>query len=341
MSTKYFHTVTSFADLKKQYRKLAIANHPDKGGSTQAMQEVNAEFEQLFPLWENRTGNVSATTGYEHDYAGATAREYTGYVYNEYRFTGSNYKGQRPDEVCEIMRKWLKKTYPHYKFSVTRWNYNSITITLVSADFEAFNDKAKGKVCKQINHYYIERDDELTERASEVLQNVYSQVNSYNFDDSDSMVDYFHCNFYLHINIGNSTHPYSVVLPKLKHKGKKPEVFWRPEGKAQKAVRMALGKAEFAEYENRSGKRILLCTKHFNEDGHISFYPLHYSSLRTAEKRMEKLRNAGVCCRLSGYNGGYIEFSGYTPETKAALDEEKQSADLAEKQWNEKHLKAA
>jgi curved DNA-binding protein CbpA len=85
MNIKYFYTVTSFADLKKQNRKLAIANHPDKGGSTQAMQEVNAEFEQLFPLWENRTGDVSANTGYEHDYAGATAREYTGYVYNEYR----------------------------------------------------------------------------------------------------------------------------------------------------------------------------------------------------------------------------------------------------------------
>ncbi|MDR2805794.1 MAG: molecular chaperone DnaJ [Dysgonamonadaceae bacterium] len=277
---KYFHTVTSFADLKKQYRKLAIANHPDKGGSTQAMQEVNAEFEQLFPLWENRSGDVSANTGYENDYAGATAHEYTGYVYNEYRFTGSNYKGQRPDEVCEIMRKWLKETYPHYKFSVTRRNYNSITTTLVSADFEAFSNKAKGKVYKQINHYHLKEDEELTERANEVLQNVYSHV--------------------------------------------------------QKAIRQALDKAEFAEYENRSGKQTVLCTKHFCNDGRINHYPLYYSSRKTAEKRMEKLRNAGICCRLTGYNGGYIEFSGYTPETEAALTAEKQVADLAEKQWNER-----
>ena len=44
----------SFADLKRQYRKLAIANHPDKGGSTQAMQEINAEFETLYRIWEKR-----------------------------------------------------------------------------------------------------------------------------------------------------------------------------------------------------------------------------------------------------------------------------------------------
>lgn len=51
---KYFGTIMSFADLKRQYRKLAIANHPDKGGSTQAMQEINAEFETLYRIWEKR-----------------------------------------------------------------------------------------------------------------------------------------------------------------------------------------------------------------------------------------------------------------------------------------------
>jgi len=29
------------------YRKLAMENHPDRGGSTQAMQEINAEYEFL------------------------------------------------------------------------------------------------------------------------------------------------------------------------------------------------------------------------------------------------------------------------------------------------------
>ena len=335
---KHFNNIASLADLKRQYRVLAIAHHPDKGGSTQVMQEINAEFEKLFPLWEYCKETSASASGYENDYFGATAKEYTDCVYREYRYTGSNYNGQHPPEVCEIMRKWLKETYPYYKFSVTRRNYDSITITLISADFEAFKET---KAYRHINHYCIETYDELTDRAKEVMTNVYSKVNSYNFDDSDSMTDYFHRNFYLDINIGDYTHPYSVVLPKLKHRGKKPEVFKKPEGKTQKAIRQALGNAEFSEYDFRKGKRNVLCERHFNEDGSFHHYPLCYSSRKTAEKRMCKLRDAGVCCQLTGYNGGYIEFSGYTPETEAALEKEKQAAELAEKEWNKKLSKAA
>lgn len=34
-------------DIKKIYRKLASANHPDKGGNTEAMQLINTSFEEL------------------------------------------------------------------------------------------------------------------------------------------------------------------------------------------------------------------------------------------------------------------------------------------------------
>jgi hypothetical protein len=239
------------------------------------------------------------------------------------------------------MRKWLKEAYPHYKFSVTRRNYAAIAITLVSADFEAFCGEAAGHVSMQVNHYRIQENDGLTDRAKEVLQNVCNRLNSYNFDDSDIMTDYFHCNFYLHINIGDYLHPYSVVVPKLKHKGKKPEIFKRPEGKVQKAIRMALGKTEFSEQNFRRGKKKVLCEKHFYTDGRTGYYPLLYSSLKTAEKRMCKLRDAGICCRLTDYNGGYIEFLDYTVETQAALEKEKQEADRAEDEWNKKQSKVA
>ena len=282
--------------------------------------------------FNNKTS--AEVTGAKNNHAGASA-------HNEYRFTGSNYKGQHPPEVCEIMRKWLKETYPCYKFSVTRRDYNSITITLISADFEAFGENAKEKVYKQVNHHYIKTDDDLTDRAKEVLLNVYGHVNSYNFDDSDAMTDYFHCNFYLYINIGDAIHPYRVMLPKSGHKGKKPEVFKQPEGKTQKAIRQALGKAEFSACDFRKETRNVLCEKHFRDDGSIHYYPLSYSSRKTAGKRMCKLTDAGICCRLTGYNGGYIEFLGYTPETEEALKTEKQTAELAEKEWNRKQQKAA
>ena len=45
---KYF-TITfnsTIGDIKKQYKKLAFRYHPDVGGSTKQMQEVNAEYEK-------------------------------------------------------------------------------------------------------------------------------------------------------------------------------------------------------------------------------------------------------------------------------------------------------
>ena len=33
----YFKNINSLAELKKEYRHLALENHPDKGGSTEMM----------------------------------------------------------------------------------------------------------------------------------------------------------------------------------------------------------------------------------------------------------------------------------------------------------------
>lgn len=41
---KYFKNISSVNELRKEYRILAIKNHPDKGGDTEIMQNINAEF---------------------------------------------------------------------------------------------------------------------------------------------------------------------------------------------------------------------------------------------------------------------------------------------------------
>ena len=173
------------AELKKEYRRLALQHHPDKGGDTAIMQQVNIEFERLFEVWKDKLDVSATSTGYEYDYSGATAKEYTEYVYNEYRWKGRNHKGQHAPEIVELTRAWLKETYPRYKFSVRRENYNSIYVKLMSADFEAFT-KESGKVQDNINHYNIGRNPDLTDRAKEVMLNVCDFVMSYNFDMSSS-----------------------------------------------------------------------------------------------------------------------------------------------------------
>lgn len=47
----YFKNIHSLAELKKEYRRLALENHPDKGGSTEVMQQINVEFERLHEIW--------------------------------------------------------------------------------------------------------------------------------------------------------------------------------------------------------------------------------------------------------------------------------------------------
>ena len=40
---------------------------------------------------------------------------------------------------------------------------------------------------------------------------VHSLVNSYNYDDSDGMIDYFDTNFYMHLNVGKWDKPYKQI----------------------------------------------------------------------------------------------------------------------------------
>ena len=333
----YFENIQSLADLKKRFRNLAKANHPDRGGSTETMQKINVEFEKLYDIWKDRPATQGTASGYENDFTDATAREYTQHVYNEYKFTGRHYNGQSVKEVTEIIRDWLKKTYPGYKFSLTRWHYSSIVIKLLEADFEAFIDKSKRG--KQLNVYWLHEDKELTDRAREVMVNIRDFANSYNFDDSDMMTDYFHVHFYLNIEIGSDSKPYKIVIPKSRRtRGETVPQFTYPEGPVHKAVRLAQGDAIFSQSERRDGMKTLLGKISYSEDGRKWFYPLCYSAPKTAQKRIEKLQAAGIVCRMTNSSGnGYVEFLGYTDATLKALCEEDRQREQAKAAWEAEH----
>ena len=58
MTYKYFENVTTFEELKRQYKALAFKYHPDReGGSVEAMQRINAEYDEL----KKYVGNVHET----------------------------------------------------------------------------------------------------------------------------------------------------------------------------------------------------------------------------------------------------------------------------------------
>ena len=60
---KWFIPVPETAEeLKKAYRKLAMKHHPDAGGNTADMQEINNEYEQLFARLKDIHKNVKGET---------------------------------------------------------------------------------------------------------------------------------------------------------------------------------------------------------------------------------------------------------------------------------------
>ncbi|MCG5342102.1 molecular chaperone DnaJ, partial [Acinetobacter baumannii] len=51
---KWFSSdVNNVDDLKNEYRKLCFKHHPDMGGSTEDMQAINSEYEQLLKVLIN------------------------------------------------------------------------------------------------------------------------------------------------------------------------------------------------------------------------------------------------------------------------------------------------
>ena len=48
---KYFNNVNTLEELRKQYRDLLKKHHPDnRNGSTEATQQINAEYDRLFKI---------------------------------------------------------------------------------------------------------------------------------------------------------------------------------------------------------------------------------------------------------------------------------------------------
>ena len=47
MKTDFFKDCTSLDEVKKRYKELALKHHPDRGGETATMQQINAEYESI------------------------------------------------------------------------------------------------------------------------------------------------------------------------------------------------------------------------------------------------------------------------------------------------------
>lgn len=201
---KHFNNVTSLEDLKKQYRKLALANHPDKGGRTEVMQEINIEFDVLFKVWKDRVNDNDEQPTSE------TASEYRRNFYTDNGWEGSRYDcNLSTKDIAARVREYVKIQWPGWKFSV-RCKYASmcseIMVSLkggpVTNPLSSEGIK-KGYRNPQIS-YMTEENDLLHELVNVVMIDVNAYIDSFRYDDSDGMIDYFDTNFYKFVEVRSS-----------------------------------------------------------------------------------------------------------------------------------------
>jgi len=165
--------------------------------------------------------------------------------YTSNAWEGVNYDRshcQNLTDIAKLIKNELKRIYPEAVFSITKETYSggqSLYIHLMkwnkspfvdpaSIDWEMilhqysnynytmeelknlYNSEAKGYM--QVNHYYISEAWVLSDAGKEILSKAHQLSNSFNYNDSDSMIDYFHTNFYSHLRIGKWDKNFELII---------------------------------------------------------------------------------------------------------------------------------
>ena len=199
---KYFKNVHTVEELKTEYKRLARENHPDMGGTVEAMQAINAEFDILVATLPDKLHNEVVAFRSE--------------FYTQNGWKGSNYDSHMgTKEIAAKVREFVKNIYPECKFSVTFSTASmcsEIHVTLMESPYrlnktfeELTNEELYDGHFSYNYQYGRETDDRqkeyflkncYTDEVQKIMKDVDRFVNSYRYDDSDGMIDYFDTNFY-------------------------------------------------------------------------------------------------------------------------------------------------
>lgn len=145
-------------------------------------------------------------------------------------------------QVAKIIKNELKRVYPQATFSVVTDKFSggqSLSIALIkdskspflpleeiynTSGFKGFceyyntEEEARAVMARTItgghldvNYYYIDSDYRLTEEAKAMFKYAKELCDSFNYNDSDSMRDYFDCGFYMHLKIGRYEKPFTIA----------------------------------------------------------------------------------------------------------------------------------
>lgn len=174
--------------------------------------------------------------------------------YTQNGWAGSNYDSKlSTKEIAAKVRSYAKKNFPEFKFSIrTEWSMytDSMYIELKEGSCIPFVEGSRSAERGYMDTMNTVKgwEKELTPEMFKVLDAVTIYANSFKYDDSDSMQDYFDTNFYLKIKISEE---YKVIEPKVKKSSVKP-------GKVEEAKEVDSVTVEGLEIVDYSEKAIAL-----------------------------------------------------------------------------------
>lgn len=132
--------------------------------------------------------------------------------------------------IAKEIRGNLKKEFPTkegYKFSVRIERFaggSAINVSIMSAPFYPFlhtveEDENRYREYAQVNDYYITDQGDgsfvsnataYTAQGAQLLEKVIDILKFRHWDRSDVQSDYFSCNFYCHVEVGQWNKPFTV-----------------------------------------------------------------------------------------------------------------------------------
>ena len=114
------------------------------------------------------------------------------------------------DQVKQI-REALKKEFPEIKFSVRKENHSSVYVSILKSPYD-FSDLPhyRPDYYTSVNHFRV--PDCVHRRMLEkIIMIVKTGSDRKWFDKSDSMTDYFHVAFYIHLYVGHWEKGYEML----------------------------------------------------------------------------------------------------------------------------------
>jgi len=211
--TSYFKVCKTQEEAKKIYKKLALENHPDKGGDVDIMKEINAQFEVAFRIFPSISDEKMDTF----------KREF----YTQNGWEGNRYqRGLSNKDIAKRVRMYVKSKYNDCRFSITSDSY-CVSVSLKESPMEVLANKKVveeyvemqnrryngfGNTFENFTNHVLEGGHDfvygheerlfMNKEALDILTDIREFVMSYNYDDSDSQIDYFNTNFYSHLKVG-------------------------------------------------------------------------------------------------------------------------------------------